>query len=167
MRPGFHRSSTCFNWKPATAFRRSRMANRLHGVLSLFWIFFSLIIGLLSIIDESLAMGMLYIAIVAFSFLTVVYSFCSKCTCRLDSCAHILPGKLTKLLPERKQTHYTFWDALGILIPLAVMLAFPQFWLWKNKILLIIFWLFFLIAIIEIKLSVCKACKNEGCPLSG
>ena len=135
-----------------------------HGVFSLSLIFFSIIIGLLSILSESLPMGLLYVAIILIFPLIVVYSFCSKCMCRLDFCGHILPGKLTKLLPPRKQNNYTVVDIIGVVAPLTVLLVFPPFWLWKTKILFIIFWLLFLIALAEIKLFVCRKCKNEKCP---
>lgn len=140
------------------------MNSRFHGVFSLSLIFISIIIGLLSILYESLPMGLLYVAIILISPLIVIYSFCSKCICRLDSCGHILPGKFTKLLPPRKQSNYTVWDILGVVVPLTALLVFPQFWLWKTKIFLIIFWLLFLIALAEIMLFVCRECKNEICP---
>ncbi|ODS42727.1 MAG: hypothetical protein MSIBF_05370 [Candidatus Altiarchaeales archaeon IMC4] len=151
------------NWQKIGGFTMDN--RRFHGVISLFLIFFSIIIGLLSILSDSLPTGLLYVAIILISPLIVIYSFCSKCICRLDSCAHIFPGNLSKLLPPRKQGNYTGLDILGAAIPLAVMLLFPQFWLWENKILLIIFWLLFLIALAEIKLFVCNGCKNKNCPV--
>lgn len=141
------------------------MDNKFHGVFSLSLILFSIMIGLLSTLNESLMMGLLYIAIILISPPIVIYSFCSKCICRLDSCGHIFPGKLSKLFPSRKQGNYTFRDILGAAVPLTALLVFPQFWLWKNKIFLIIFWSLFLIALVEIKLFVCSRCKNDKCPV--
>lgn len=140
------------------------MNSRFHGVFSLFLIFFSIIIGLLSILSESLLMGLLYIIIIIIFPLTIIYFFCSKCICRLDCCDYILPGKLTKLLPPRKQNNYTVMDIIGVVAPLTALLVFPQFWLWENKTNLIVFWLLFLIALAEIMLFVCRKCKNEKCP---
>ncbi len=93
----------------------------------------------------------------------MVYSFCSGCICRLESCVHILPGKITKVFPYRKTNNYSIGDVLDVGIPLIVLLVFPQFWIWKNKPFLIGFWLLFGVTIIDIKLFVCKKCKNEKC----
>ena len=140
------------------------MNNKFHGVFSLILIFFSIVIGLLVIMNKSLSMGLLYIVIIFISPVIIVYSFCSKCICRLDSCGHILPGKLSKLLPSRKQNNYTMLDILGTFVSLTVLIIFPQVWLWENKIVLIIFWLFLFIALVEILLFVCRNCNNEKCP---
>ena len=140
-----------------------KMNNRFHGVSSLSLIFLSILIGLLAILGESFLMGLVYIAAILISIPIVIYSYCSKCICRLDSCGHIFPGKLSKWLPSRKQSNYTFWDILGVILPLIVLFVFPQFWLWKTKILLFVFWVLFIIAFAEIKLFVCKECKNEKC----
>ncbi len=83
------------------------MNNRFHGVFSLSLIFFSIIIALLAILSESLLMGLLYVAIILISPSIIFYFFCSKCACRLDSCGHIFPSKLSKLLLPRKQSNYT------------------------------------------------------------
>ena len=140
------------------------MYNKFHGVFSLILIFFSIVIGLLIIMNKSLPMGLLYIAIIFISPVIVVYSFCSKCICRLDSCGHIFPGKLSKLLPSRKQNNYTMLDILGAAVSLTVLIIFPQVWLWENKNFLIIFWLLLFIALAEIMLFVCRNCNNEKCP---
>ena len=140
------------------------MNDKFHGVFSLILIFFSIVIGLLVIMNKSLSMGLLYIVIIFVSPVIIVYSFCSKCICRLDSCGHILPGKLSKLLPSRKQNNYTMLDILGATVSLTVLIIFPQFWLWENKIFLIIFWLLLFIALVEIMLFVCRNCNNEKCP---
>jgi len=140
------------------------MNNKFHGVFSLILIFFSIIIGLLFIMNKSLPMGLLYITIIIISQVIIVYSLCSKCICRLDSCVHIFPGKLSKFLPSRKQNNYTVLDILGAAVSFAVLIIYPQFWLWENKIFLIIFWLFLFIALIELRLFVCRNCINEKCP---
>jgi len=141
------------------------MAGRFHGVFSLLLIFGSLVAGVISVFDESWAMGTVYIAIILFSMPMITYSFCSKCMCRIDSCGHVLPGRLTKLLPARKQVGYTALDILGLVVPMMLLLGFPQFWLWKNTPLLIVFWVLVLIGLTEVKLFVCAKCTNERCPM--
>jgi hypothetical protein len=53
---------------------------------------------------------------------------------------------------------------LGAAVSFAVLIIYPQFWLWENKIFLIIFWLFLFIALLELRLFVCRNCINEKCP---
>jgi hypothetical protein len=141
------------------------MENRFHGVLMLSFLGSASVVGLIAILLESLVLGLLYLTIVAAALLTIVYCFCGKCLCRLDACVSIFPGKLTQLLPERKGTNYTFWDISAVFISLFAIALFPQYWLIKRVILLLIFWLLFLGAHAEIMLVVCRRCGNERCPM--
>ena len=141
------------------------MNRTFHGVFSLVLVAISIMAGLISILGESISMGLLYVGIILIVQPIVIFSFCSKCTCRLDGCGHILPGKLTQILPAREQGPYIFWDFFWTAIPLIVLFMFPQFWLWRNKILLIIFWSSCLTGLVEILLFVCRSCTNEKCPV--
>ena len=141
------------------------MRDRFHGVFSLLLVILSIIGGLLSVLNESFVMGLWYIAIILLSSPIILYSFCAKCMCRLDSCRHVFPGRLSQLFPPRKQGRYTFWDIFWTLVALLALLLFPQYLLWKNKAFLIIFWISCLIALAEILFFVCKGCKNERCPI--
>jgi len=141
------------------------MSSRIHGLISLSLMYISLAIGLFYVISDSRPLGLFYLALILLAPLVVVYAFCAKCPCRLDNCGHYLPGQLTKLFPPRKQGPYTGWDISGVAVPLAALLIFPQFWLWQNKIMLVIFWSLFIIALTEVKLFVCRGCGNEKCPV--
>ncbi|MCJ7771947.1 MAG: hypothetical protein MUP22_02315, partial [Desulfobacterales bacterium] len=77
----------------------------------------------------------------------------------------VLPGKLTALFPSRESEKYSALDILATIIALALIIFFPQYWLWKHKLLLFVFWLILVIATLEILLFVCKECKNENCPI--
>jgi hypothetical protein len=138
--------------------------NKFHGIFSLLLIFLSFMIGILVILNESLTMAVLYISAIIVFIPLIIYSFCSKCNCRLDSCGHILPGLLSRLLPARKQSKYTAFDYTGVVLPFIILVVFPQFRLWDNTILLIIFWLALLISFAEVRLFVCKRCGNKYCP---
>lgn len=141
------------------------MENRFHGVLMLSLLGSACVVGLVAISLESLALALLYLVVVALALLTIVYCFCGKCLCRLDACVSIFPGKLTQLLPERKGTSYTVWDIGAIFVSLSAIALFPQYWLFKRVILLVLFWLLFLGAHAEIMLVVCRRCGNERCPM--
>ncbi len=140
--------------------------NRIfHGVFSLILLAIAVMVGFISILGESISMGLLYAGIMLIAPMILIYSFCSKCACRLDGCGHVLPGKLTQILPGREQGPYTFWDLFWTIVPIAALFVFPQFWLWKNKILFIIFWSLCLMGLVEILLFVCRSCMNEKCPV--
>ena len=139
--------------------------NRLHGVFSLLLVVVSVLIGIYAIINDSVIFGFFYIAAVVLSIPVVLYSYCSKCNCRLDSCVHVIPGKLTKFLPDRQDKGYNIFDYMGVSLPLGIIILFPQLGLWKNKVLFFSFWVLLIIALFEIFLFVCKGCANDKCPL--
>ncbi len=140
--------------------------NLFHGVFSLVLIVISIVIGIVAISFTSVVQALIYIAITIFAFGCVVYFYCLKCPCRLDSCGHVLPGKLTSLFPKRPSDTYLALDILATVIALAIIIFFPQYWLWKYKILFLVFWLLLLIGTAEILLFVCKECKNAKCPVN-
>ena len=138
---------------------------RFHGVFSMTLLFSSLIMGLVFIAGESTALAIVYGIIIIVSFVIIVYAYCPKCNCRFDSCAHILPGLLTKILPEREQTEYTNLDMVGVILPLAITVLFPILWLWQDKIALAIYLAVIAIGIMEIRLILCPKCSNAKCTI--
>jgi hypothetical protein len=141
------------------------MKERIHGFISIMLVISAFAIGLYAVISHSLAYGIIYAAVMAVSPFIIGYAFCSKCPCRIDSCGHVFVGKITKYVPERKQGAYTMIDYIAVFIPIIVLIAFPQIWLWNNKILFGIFWLFFLIAGVEVIFFVCTRCGNKACAM--
>ena len=80
-------------------------------------------------------------------------------------CSHVFPGKLTRLLPARKQGPYAiadyFWTAIGLM----VLFAFPIPWLWQSKILFFGYGSLLIIGLAEILFLVCRTCSNANCPI--
>ena len=139
--------------------------SRFHGVLSLVLVAVSLLIGVYALMGESMITGIAYLAVTTVSISVILYSYCSKCQCRLNSCGHVIPGKLTRFLPDRPDSGYNIFDYMGVVFPLTVMILLPQLSLWKNKILFFFFWAFLVIALMEIFFFVCRACRNDRCLL--
>ena len=139
--------------------------NRFHGVFSLILMCISVAIGIAAISFTSMAHALIYIAITIASFGCVLHFYCLKCPSRLDSCGHVLPGKLTALLPSRESEKYSALDILATVIAVGLIILFPQYWLWKHKLLFFVFWLILVIAFLEILLFVCKECNNKNCPI--
>jgi hypothetical protein len=137
----------------------------VHGLISLFLIAAAIMIGVISIFTVSLPMAAAYIAIIFLSFLGIIYSFCSKCACKNKGCGHVIPGIIAGLMPSREVGPYTFPDIGGLVISLILLFGFPQYWLWAKPAFIIIFWIFAIAGIIEIRKYVCPMCSNENCPI--
>ncbi len=138
----------------------------MHGAISLLLMFLAVTIGAYSIALSSRLLATAYLVISLLSSIAIVYSFCSKCPCRATSCGHILPGKLTALLPQRKEGQYGALDYAGVVIPFLIIVIFPQPWMLGNLLLLGAFWGLLVIALLEINFVVCKGCNNIYCPVN-
>ncbi|MCP4129714.1 MAG: hypothetical protein GY754_01740 [bacterium] len=137
---------------------------RFHGVFSLFLVFVANGVGVAAIFPFSRTLALVYGAVVPLAWLLIIFFFCAKCPCRDHGCGHILPGKLTKIFPPRKQGKYSPLDFGATGIALALLVGIPQYWLWQNTVFFIAFWAINTIALLEIRLLVCKECSNEFCP---
>ena len=139
------------------------MKSNFHGVFSLILMLASVVMALSYMLVQSLGWGLAYLGVIMIATPIVLYAFCAKCLCRQDSCSHVFPGRLTRLLPARKQGPYTivdyFWTALGLM----VLLAFPIPWLWQNKLLFFGYGLLLIIGLAEIVFLVCPTCSNANC----
>jgi len=139
------------------------MNRKIHGVVSIALLLIAIIFGIYVIFQNSVYLGVIYLIICVLSLLIICYSYCSKCSCRLESCGHIIPGKITLYLPKRKQGKYLISDYLGLILSLSVIILFPQYWLLKVTPILIVFWGLLILALIDISLYLCKGCKNQFC----
>jgi len=121
-------------------------------------------IGLIVTINVSKFYGLLYLGLSTAGSLAIISSFCTKCPCKDTNCGHVLPGLLTKILPDRTPEKYTISE-LGLVITAFIsILAFPQYFLWPDKPAFIIFWMLIILGLIDIRLFVCRACDNKNCP---
>lgn len=142
-----------------------KMRNNFHGVFSLILILASVVIALSYMLNVSPGWGLMYLGIIILASPMVLYAYCAKCLCRDDACSHIFPGKLTRLLPSRKQGAYTIMDYCWTALSLIALFGFPIPWLWRSKIVFIGYLLFILIGLAEILFLVCRACRNQNCPM--
>ena len=142
------------------------MGSKFHGVFSLILILAAVVMALIHVLGVSLGWGLVYLGIIIVANPIILYSYCAKCLCREHACSHVFPGKLTSLLPARKQGPYSFVDYLGTALPLIALFGFPQFWLWQRKSAFIAYWILILLGLIEILLLVCRHCENENCPMN-
>ena len=137
---------------------------KFHGAFSLILILISVVIALGYMLINSMGWGIVYLGTIVVANPIVLYSYCAKCLGREDACSHIIPGKLTRLLPIRKQGPYSFWDYFATALSLTALLGFPQFWLWQSKGIFTLFWILVTIGLVEILFFVCRTCRNANCP---
>jgi hypothetical protein len=140
------------------------MVRKFHGVFSLLLILAAVVIGAGYLLGNFTGWGLVYVGIIVLANPLVLYSYCAKCPGREDACSHVIPGKLTRLLPTRRQAPYTFWDYFATALALAVLLGFPQIWLWRSTGLWVLFWILTTVGLVEILFFVCRTCRNANCP---
>ncbi len=142
------------------------MRGNFHGVFSLIMILASVLIALIYMLNVSPGWGLIYLGTIILANPIVLYAYCAKCLCRDDGCSHVFPGKLTRLLPSRKQGPYTLMDYFWTALSLIALFGFPIPWLWQSNVLFFGYWLLLLIGLAEIPFFVCRTCRNENCPMS-
>jgi hypothetical protein len=137
----------------------------VHGIVSMCLLLVVMGIYTASIMSSSLTTGAIYLLIVGTSSMLLLYSYCAKCPCRNNNCDHILPGRLTRWLPKRKEGPYTPLDYAATALAIALIILLPQLWLAGKPLLLSISWGLLVISGIEITLFVCHGCENTYCPM--
>jgi hypothetical protein len=94
----------------------------------------------------------------------IVYAFCAKCPCR-GHCAHVIFGKLATALTNRRPGPYSPSEVAVVAVALLWLLGLPQAWLWRYPTWLIVFWVLNAMAVLQIRLAVCRSCENVHCPI--
>lgn len=139
------------------------MRHKFHGVFSLLLFVLAVAAALTTLWRQSPWLGLIYFAICSLCASGILFAYCCKCSVRLDNCSHVFPGRLTRLLPQRRQSPYTFGDIAGTGLGLAMILLFPQYWLLQEVTVMLLFWLLAIVALAEILIFVCRQCENTGC----
>ena len=137
--------------------------HRFHGVASLTLIALAISTAVVFLFLKSAAGGLAYLMLVLTSSTAVLMAYCAKCTARDRHCSHIFPGKLARLLPQRPAGPYSPMELAATAAALAVLFFFPQYWLWQNKWVLLVFWALTAAALAQILLRVCPNCRNLNC----
>ena len=140
---------------------------KFNGITSLLFFGMSVLIGLYILRTNSVNLAILYIVIMLATAIMIPYVYCTKCPCRKTNCAHVLPGLITRFMPDRDSESYTVIDWAIVMILLGLLILLPQFWLYKNILLFSIFWILSITAVLQIQFFICKTCDNKKCILHG
>ncbi len=126
------------------------MFNKIHTYIFLISLVSYLCIGFYTIIIQSVIAGFFYLIILVIDSLIMAYFCCTKCKFNKTACRHIVPGKLTKYLPEPKSKEFKIYKTnLSLYLTTAIIIIIPQYWLWNFKYLFVFFWILVIINIIE------------------
>ena len=136
------------------------------GVWTLFQFLIVLIIGGYAIWQQNPLYGQIYAGGSVLAMLAMMSTYCTKCRCRLTNCAHVFPGMVTRILPRRESAPYTKLDYAISFLPLALVVASAQFWLWSNLVLGVVYWVLLLSTGVALQKTVCPSCENCHCPMS-
>ncbi|MBN1758268.1 MAG: hypothetical protein JW863_08125 [Chitinispirillaceae bacterium] len=147
----------------SSGYTGSTASRLLHGWISVVLMVLIVSVGCIAIYRENRLMSVAYLVVVASGMLGVLYAFCAKCSCK-NACRHIFLGKLTRFLPRREVAPYTVSDYTATVIGFSPMLLFPQYWLFSQKPLLLLFWQLTAALVVEIFLFICRGCENSHCP---
>jgi hypothetical protein len=134
-----------------------------HGVASLGLMSAAVIVAAVMLFQLWWGWGVAYLVICAAGSTVILYGYCAKCPCR-NHCSHLLPGKAAAVFKHRPPGPYTGLEFIATGLSLLLMIGFPQPWLWRYPGFFIAFWAMMIIALIQIRTTVCRACGNAYCP---
>jgi hypothetical protein len=124
-----------------------------------------MVIGAYGIYVESILWGLIYsgFVIVGIEF-GLSYFLCSRCPYPYEysDCLFAPFWVFTKQYTFRPGTMSIF-DKTFFISSMAGFVIIPQYWLFKNYTILILFWIFCLPTIASLPLFWCRRCKNSHC----
>jgi len=140
------------------------MSAKTYGFIGLVMLIAAVLVGLYGILQYSVTTAGVYLVGSIAVFLIFVYAFCAKCPVR-DNCTHILQGMVTRIMPGRPTGPYSACDLLGLGVFFGFVALFPQYWLMRNPMLMLVFWILFLGNLLITHFGCCMGCGNVYCML--
>ena len=140
------------------------MSDRTYGIVGLAMFAAAFCTGLYAILPYSIIAAGIYLVGSTAVYLIFVYAFCAKCPVR-NECNHVVMGRLTQLVPARTTGAYSRSDLLGTVVFFGFVALFPQYWLIRNPMLMLVFWMLFFGNLAITHSRCCKGCGNTCCPL--
>jgi len=123
-------------------------------------------IGFITIAMSNIWLGAIQLFLLICSVLLVAYSYCAKCPSSQEKCGHPQIGFLRKFVPEREKSKYQIKDYLSLTPLIVVGIVIPQYWLWQNKALFVVFWALNITVLIGILTRLCTNCENKNCKMN-
>ena len=138
-------------------------STRFHGITSLLLVALASLLGFVAMLLQNRLWALFFLALLPLLGYIILVSFCARCPCKAH-CGHVLPGKIAAHFPG-KPGAYRISELLGVSLSILLLLGLPQYWLWQIPLLVVFYWILLGIALSQIRLAVCPACRNSYCPL--
>lgn len=127
----------------------------------------ALIVGAYAIYIQSIIWGIIYTVFILLGIFPFLSCFCSHCPYPYEnSDCLFLPYKFIYTIYKFRPGPLNIMEKGTILLITAGLILIPQYWLFKDYILLIIFWIFCALVLIPAPLYFCRRCKYAHCPLN-
>ena len=127
----------------------------------------ALIIGAYSIYVQSFMWGIIYTIFIILGIFPFLACFCSHRPYPYEySDCLFSPHEVVKSIFKYRPGPMNIIEKVVIILITAGLILIPQYWLFKNYTLLIIFWLFCALMVIPAPLYFCKRCRYFHCPLN-
>lgn len=100
-------------------------------------------------------------------FLGVLYFLCSHCphVYTYNDCLFYPPAILKKLYKFKKNP-MSLSDKAGFIGLMGSFIIIPNIWIWKNPVIMAVFWAFVLPTLLGLFFYVCRHCRNCSCPFN-
>lgn len=125
-------------------------------------------IGVWGIYRQDPLWSLLYLIYVLAGFgLVVLPGLCAHCPypSQFSTCLFLPPGLVQRFYPYRGPRMSPL-GKVAVLVVMAGMVVFPQFWLIHDPAVLALFWLTALPVIATFPLHYCRRCRHRGCPMN-
>ena len=126
----------------------------------------NILVGAYSIFQSNIMYSIIYTLLFISGSFLMVYSYCAKCISCDNKCAHPQFGYLRKYLPKRKIEQYKVYDYLGVVLFIIIAVVLPQYWLWKNTLLFLCYWIISITMAVGIGTKLCSKCENKFCKMN-
>jgi len=124
-----------------------------------------LIIALYGIYSESIAWGLIYMIFLFLGTFVILGCFCAYCPYPyIYSDCLLLPYVLIKKLFKVRSGPISTLEKSVLIVIMVGMIVIPQYWLFKNHTLLIMFWILFILISVPFPFYICRRCQNYNCP---
>ncbi len=139
------------------------MSRQFYGVSSLALLGVGAVLAAIAMFHASVVLGIVYLVICVAAPNALVRAFCAKCSCKAH-CGHIFPGRAAQRY-ARPAGPYTAAEWATLAVTALAWIGLPQVWLWQLPGLFVAYWLLTGVALVEIRLVMCRNCSNVFCPL--
>ncbi|MBN1273448.1 MAG: hypothetical protein JXB26_14365 [Candidatus Aminicenantes bacterium] len=127
-----------------------------------------IIVGVYGIFTVSTLWGAIYIGFILLSLsFGLLYCLCSHCPYpyQFSTCLFLPYGIVKKICRFRSES-MNILEKIVFMVAILGLVVFPQYWLFKNYTILIIFWIFCLPTLGGLLFYFCKRCRHSCCPFN-